>query len=528
MVGRIPSQEEKEEVSPKTILKAMIRKKCSELIKQIKLGDVVNFGGVEVEVVATFTESDGSMSDLYLCQLVQKGAKNKEKENHFLIKQLKIINSTIQEQIRSLNRSEKLTLLKDGPKILSSIIAARIMQTYPAILKREGMIASRVHPKGGFALSEDNTRLLMPLFSGEKLFSVHNKAFISGLDFEKRIRLLSKIVDAVNHMHQMQIGHFDLKPENILFDPETGLINLVDFGTSHILEHSEQILPERLGTPAYISPEARHSGIGLKTDGYVVGQLMLETLFTHILPKEEKISLELNELRELVKAFGYRLQGKNSDGLPSLEEEELQRSMAIDVQESSYFKTIYLRFRPHPGELKQFFNWVGKYLDEMNKGISADQAKLAALKAKLNGLAHPDIEFHVAPVEKKAEDKEARVDNEQKLAMRNSKLTIIIPSRMPFVDSPLPSSRDSSTPLLTPDTLSGGDASTPLLTSNTPSGEDNHMPPVAPRKSSKNQVRTFDRSSSGGPTGARQQSQRSGPESGDSAPAPRRNKPKSP
>jgi serine/threonine protein kinase len=51
-----------------------------------------------------------------------------------------------------------------------------------------------------------------------------------GMSIDEVRRIMAQILVALEYMHINRIFHRDLKPDNILYDPETGKINLCDFG----------------------------------------------------------------------------------------------------------------------------------------------------------------------------------------------------------------------------------------------------------------------------------------------------------
>jgi serine/threonine protein kinase len=97
---------------------------------------------------------------------------------------------------------------------------------------------------------------------------------------EESLRLVAQIVDALNYAHQQNMIHRDIKPENIMFrDDDYTHTVLADFGLVRLLDDTMTTVGTRIGTPAYMSPEAAK---GEKVDGradiYSVGILLYEML----------------------------------------------------------------------------------------------------------------------------------------------------------------------------------------------------------------------------------------------------------
>ena len=107
----------------------------------------------------------------------------------------------------------------------------------------------------------------------------------------RRLELLAKVCDAVQHAHDKGVIHRDLKPGNILVD-ESGQPKVLDFGVAHVTtadlltSASRTQAGQLLGTLSYMSPEqiaADPAGLDGRSDVYTLGVILFE-LLAHRLP----------------------------------------------------------------------------------------------------------------------------------------------------------------------------------------------------------------------------------------------------
>jgi tRNA A-37 threonylcarbamoyl transferase component Bud32 len=101
-------------------------------------------------------------------------------------------------------------------------------------------------------------------------------------------RLVLRLAEAVQYVHDQGIWHRDIKPRNVLLDPappaEGGLPftpRLTDFGLALAADRVEVTQSGAAGTPAYMAPEqtgGRVREIGPHTDVYGLGALLYEVL----------------------------------------------------------------------------------------------------------------------------------------------------------------------------------------------------------------------------------------------------------
>jgi len=101
------------------------------------------------------------------------------------------------------------------------------------------------------------------------------------LPIDRAIKLSTRILDALEYIHNHGVVHRDLKPENIMIDDEDN-IKLIDFGIAGN-EGSRRLtfakLSNVMGTPDYISPEQVKGKRGDgRSDIYAMGVMLYEML----------------------------------------------------------------------------------------------------------------------------------------------------------------------------------------------------------------------------------------------------------
>jgi serine/threonine protein kinase len=101
------------------------------------------------------------------------------------------------------------------------------------------------------------------------------------LPIDRAVKLSTRILDALEYIHNHGVVHRDLKPENIMIDDEDN-IKLIDFGIAGN-EGSRRLtfakLSNVMGTPDYISPEQVKGKRGDgRSDIYAMGIMLYEML----------------------------------------------------------------------------------------------------------------------------------------------------------------------------------------------------------------------------------------------------------
>ena len=119
---------------------------------------------------------------------------------------------------------------------------------------------------------------------------------------------MCQILQGLAYMHSRNIYHRDVKPENVIYNPQTGMVKIIDFGFACI---SKERLRVFCGTPSYMSPEIVGSQAynGASADIWACG-VMLYALLTGTVPFKAQTEKEL--FRKIQRGvYSYALQSYN-------------------------------------------------------------------------------------------------------------------------------------------------------------------------------------------------------------------------
>lgn len=118
--------------------------------------------------------------------------------------------------------------------------------------------------------------IAMEYLQGENLADVLEK---NTLTFEEKIRILIRVLEALEHAHAFDVVHRDIKPSNIHVQSD-GTIKLMDFGLARMLTADTLTASGNLiGTPHYASPEQlKGEPVDRRSDIYSTGVMAYEML----------------------------------------------------------------------------------------------------------------------------------------------------------------------------------------------------------------------------------------------------------
>jgi serine/threonine-protein kinase len=117
--------------------------------------------------------------------------------------------------------------------------------------------------------------MVMEYVRGETLEHVVQRA--GKLSWRRAAEILTSVLDALDHAHDMGVVHRDIKPANIMIT-RSGVVKVMDFGIARMVGRSRQTqFGHAVGTPTYMAPEQlRGEDVDGRTDLYAVGAALFE------------------------------------------------------------------------------------------------------------------------------------------------------------------------------------------------------------------------------------------------------------
>ena len=173
----------------------------------------------------------------------------------------------------------------------SPVILKVLKHSYPpperiAWFKREYELVRSLQLPGvikAYDLDNDQNRwvILLEDIGGESLARLQ----IAGrMELAEFLTLAIQVTEILEQVHRHNVMHKDINPSNIILNPQTGEVQLIDFGISTRLSRENPTFrnPEVLeGTPAYLSPEQTgrmNRAMDYRTDFYSLGATFYELL----------------------------------------------------------------------------------------------------------------------------------------------------------------------------------------------------------------------------------------------------------
>ncbi|KAK2643641.1 hypothetical protein Ddye_018836 [Dipteronia dyeriana] len=141
----------------------------------------------------------------------------------------------------------------DKSLISGDSLDSQCILTEPKILR---FLSPHPHVVQIFSTHEDDSHLhiVLELCSSQDLY---RRIIDNGVFSESESRVvITQVLQAISHMHNLGIVHRDIKPDNIMFSADENLVKLADFGSADFFsKESGELLRGVVGTPYYVAPE---------------------------------------------------------------------------------------------------------------------------------------------------------------------------------------------------------------------------------------------------------------------------------
>ncbi len=149
------------------------------------------------------------------------------------------------------------------------------------------------------------------------------------LNWKETLHFATQIAKALDHAHSRGLVHRDIKPHNVMV-LKNGSVRVTDFGIARIMNKSNTLTKEALGSVHYISPEQAKGGrVDHRSDLYSLGVVMYE-MITGRPPYdgESPVSVAIQHI-----AGGATKPSQLNPNMPAGLEQIIQRAMANDIKD---------------------------------------------------------------------------------------------------------------------------------------------------------------------------------------------------
>ena len=124
--------------------------------------------------------------------------------------------------------------------------------------------------------SENANYIVMELIDGISLKQYMEKKGV--LNWKETLHFAMQIAKGLEHAHSRGIIHRDIKPHNVMV-LKNGSVKVMDFGIARVMNKSNTLTKEALGSVHYISPEQAKGGhTDNRSDLYSLGVVMYEMM----------------------------------------------------------------------------------------------------------------------------------------------------------------------------------------------------------------------------------------------------------
>lgn len=194
--------------------------------------------------------------------------------------------------------------------------------------------------------SDSANFIVMELIDGISLKEYMEKKGI--LNWKETLHFSLQIAKGLEHAHSRGIIHRDIKPHNIMV-LKNGSVKVMDFGIARVMNKSNTLTKEALGSVHYISPEQAKGGhTDNRSDLYSLGVVMYEMMAGRPpYDGESAVSVAIQHING-----GAPLPSAYNPNIPTGLEQIIMKAMALEVRDRYVSATEMLQdmeeFRKNP------------------------------------------------------------------------------------------------------------------------------------------------------------------------------------
>ena len=194
--------------------------------------------------------------------------------------------------------------------------------------------------------SDSANFIIMELIDGISLKEYMEKKGI--LNWKETLHFSLQIAKGLEHAHSRGIVHRDIKPHNIMV-LKNGSVKVMDFGIARVMNKSNTLTKEALGSVHYISPEQAKGGhTDNRSDLYSLGVVMYEMMAGRPpYDGESAVSVAIQHING-----GAALPSAYNPNIPTGLEQIIMKAMALEPRDRYVSATEMLQdmeeFRKNP------------------------------------------------------------------------------------------------------------------------------------------------------------------------------------
>ena len=175
--------------------------------------------------------------------------------------------------------------------------------------------------------SDSANYIVMELIDGISLKEYMEKKGI--LNWKETLHFSLQIAKGLEHAHSRGIVHRDIKPHNVMV-LKNGSVKVMDFGIARVMNKSNTLTKEALGSVHYISPEQAKGGhTDNRSDLYSLGVVMYEMMAGRPpYDGESAVSVAIQHING-----GAPLPSTYNPNIPTGLEQIIMKGMSLEVQD---------------------------------------------------------------------------------------------------------------------------------------------------------------------------------------------------